>query len=138
MSYYTRPNSQTQSQPQSQSQSQTQSQTQCQIDAYDSAHKQNTFYNDKTNQLLYGRSSLMNVSGVSDGTCNQINPLMLRNQAKCGTGAAGGNPCYPNSIEPFENNESAPNQGCNISGFVTMLFLILILLIFVNINYYDK
>ena len=112
--------------------------SQCQIDAYNSAHKQNTFYDDNTNQMLYGRSSLMHVTGVSDGTCNQINPLMLRHQAKCGTGAAGGNPCYPNSIEPFENNESNATQGCNISGFVTMLFLILILLLFININYYDK
>jgi hypothetical protein len=109
--------------------------SQCQIDAYNSAHKQNTFYDDKTNQMLYGRSSLMRVTGVSDGTCNQINPLMLRHQAKCGTGVAGGNPCYPNTVEPFESNAS---QGCNISGFVTMLFLILIFLLFININYYEN
>ena len=112
--------------------------SQCQNKAYDSAHKQNTFYDDKTNQILYGRSSLMRVTGVSDGTCNQINPLMLRHEARCGTGAAGGNPCYPNTVEPFENNESKASQGCNISGFVTMLYLILILLLFININYYEQ
>jgi hypothetical protein len=120
MSYFNRPDSE------------------CQINAYNSAHNQNTFYDDKTNQMLYGRSSLMRVTGVSDGTCNQINPLMLRHQAKCGTGVAGGNPCYPNTVEPFESNESNASQGCNISGFVTMLFLILILLLFININYYEN
>ena len=112
--------------------------SQCQIDAYNSAHKQNTFYDAKNNQMLYGRSNQMQVTGVSDGTCNQINPLMLRQQAKCGFGAAGGNPCYPNTVEPFENNESNASQGCSINTFVTMLFLILILLLFVNINYYEK
>ena len=109
--------------------------SQCQIDAYNSAHKQNTFYDSKKNQILYGRSNQMHVTGVSDGTCNQINPLMLRHQAKCGVGAAGGNPCYPNTVEPFDSDAS---QGCNITGFVTMLFLILILLLFININYYEK
>ncbi len=111
--------------------------SQCQIDAYNSAHKQNTFYDAKNNQMLYGRSNQMHVTGVSDGTCNQINPLMLRHQARCGTGAAGGNPCYPNTVEPFDN-ENSSSQGCNINIFVTMLFLILILLLFVNINYYEK
>lgn len=112
--------------------------SQCQINAYDSARKQNTFYDAKNNEILYGRSNLMHVTGVSDGTCNQINPLMMRYQAKCGLGAAGGNPCYPNTVEPFVNNESNASQGCNINTFVTMLFLILILLLFININYYEK
>lgn len=110
--------------------------SQCQIDAYDSANKQNTFYDGKKNQILYGRSNLMRASGVSDGTCNQINPLMLRHQARCGVGSAGGNPCYPDTVEPFEQGGSS--QGCNINGFVTMLFLILILLLFININYYEN
>ena len=110
--------------------------SQCQVDAYGYANKQNTFYDEKKNQILYGRSNLMRVSGVSDGTCNQINPLMLKLQSRCGTGAAGGNPCYPDTVEPFDQNGS--NQGCDISGFVTMLFLILILLLFININYYEN
>jgi len=110
--------------------------SQCQVDAYDYANKQNTFYDEKKNQILYGRSNLMRASGVSDGTCNQINPLMLRHQAKCGVGSAGGNPCYPDTVEPFEQNGSS--QGCNINNFVTMLFLILILLLFININYYEN
>lgn len=110
--------------------------SQCQLDAYDYANKQNTFYDAKHNEILYGRSNLMNVTGVSDGTCNQINPLMLRHQARCGQGSAGGNPCYPDTVEPFKTNNSS--QGCNINAFVTMLFLILILLLFININYYEK
>jgi hypothetical protein len=82
----------------------------------------------------------MRVTGVSDGTCNQINPLMLRHQGRCGTGAAGGNPCYPDTVEPFDQNDggSGSGSGSNISGFVTMLFLILILLLFININYYEN
>ena len=110
--------------------------SQCQVDAYNYANKQNTFYDEKQNQILYGRSNLMRASGVSDGTCNQINPLMLRHQARCGVGSAGGNPCYPDTVEPF--GQSNVSQGCNINGFVTMLFLILILLLFININYYEN
>jgi len=108
----------------------------CQLEALNYANKQNTFYDEKTNEILYGRSNLMRASGVSDGTCNQINPMMLRYSARCGAGVAGGNPCFPNSIEPFETNYT--NKCCNINGFVTMIFLMLILILFININYYDK
>ena len=106
----------------------------CKLQAYDYANKQNTIYDDKNNEILYGINNHMKVTGVSDGTCNQINPLMLRHNARCGVGAAGGNPCYPNSMEPFES----ASQGCNISGFITMIFLILILLLFININYFEN
>jgi hypothetical protein len=109
--------------------------TQCQVDAYGYANRQNTFYNRKKDEIQYGRSNLMQASGVSDGTCNQINPSMLVYQNRCGVGAAGGNPCFPDTVEPFQQNES---QGCNIGGFVTLLFLILILLLFININYYEN
>lgn len=107
----------------------------CKIKAYDYANQQNTVYDSKNNKILYGINNHLKATGVSDGTCNQINPLMLRYSARCGTGSAGGNPCYPNTVEPFDSNAS---QGCNISGFVTLLFLILILLLFININYYEK
>ena len=40
------------------------------------ANEQNTVYDPMTNQILYGINSNMHVSGVSDGTCNQINPLI--------------------------------------------------------------
>jgi hypothetical protein len=106
----------------------------CKLQAYDYANQQNTVYDAKNNEILYGINNHMKASGVSDGTCNQINPLMLRYSARCGVGAAGGNPCYPNSVEPFES----AFHGCNISGFVTMLFLILILLLFINISYFEN
>lgn len=105
----------------------------CKLQAYDYANQQNTVYDAKNNEILYGINNQMKVSGVSDGTCNQINPLMRRYSGRCGVGAAGGNPCYPNSMEPFESS----SNGCNISGFVTILFLVLILLLFININYYE-
>jgi hypothetical protein len=106
----------------------------CKIQAYNSARRQNTFYDEKNNEMLYGRSNLMRASGVSDGTCNQINPLMLRHSARCGVGAAGGNPCYPNSLEPFEQE----SLGCNITGFVTLLFFVLIILLFINVHYFES
>lgn len=111
------------------------SSTNCKLQAYNYANQQNTIYDDKRNEILYGRNNHMKVSGVSDGTCNQINPMMLRYEARCGVGSAGGNPCYPNTVEPFESNA---NLGCNISGFVTLIFLLLILLLFISINYYEK
>jgi hypothetical protein len=103
--------------------------SECQINAYNYANKQNTFYDEKNNRILYGFSSLMKPSGVSDGTCNQLNPLMT----PCGLGSAGGNPCFPNTIEPFENS----GHKCNINGFITLIFLILILVLFININYHE-
>jgi hypothetical protein len=106
----------------------------CKLRAYESANKQNTVYDSKNNEILYGINNHMKVSGVSDGTCNQINPMMQRYSGRCGVGAAGGNPCYPNTIEPF-NSEGSP---CNINGFITILFLILILLLFITANSYSK
>ena len=51
------------------------------------AKEQNTIYNPLTNQILYGVNSAMKVSGVSDGTCNQINPYIFAPQNICGAGA---------------------------------------------------
>jgi len=105
----------------------------CSLQAYNAANKQNTIYNAKNNEILYGINNHLKASGVSDGTCNQINPMMLRYSARCGVGAAGGNPCYPNTIEPFESNNS-----CNITGFITILFLLLILMLYICIGYYEQ
>jgi hypothetical protein len=133
--------------------------SECQIASYNFANKQNAIYDQKNNEILYGRSNLMQPSGVSDGTCNQINPMMLRYGARCGLGSAGGNPCFPDTIEPvrtykgnkifnngtenlnfdtYEPFQQNNNQSCNIGGFVTILFLILILLLFINVNYYEN
>ena len=97
------------------------------IDEY--AKQQNTIYNPMTNQILYGINSNMHVSGVSDGTCNQINPLMFTPRYMCGAGVAGGNRCVPDAypkayeIENFESNCG----GCNTTEFVIFVLLVLIL-----------
>lgn len=67
------------------------------------AKEQNTKYNPLTNQILYGINSAMKVSGVSDGTCNQINPYIYEPENICGAGTAGGNRCEPDMLNenPF-------------------------------------
>lgn len=102
----------------------------CKLQAYNYANRQNTVYDAQNNEILYGINNHMKASGVSDGTCNQINPMMLRYNARCGLGSAGGNPCYPNTVEPFESN----TNSCNINGFITILFLLLILMLFISAN----
>lgn len=92
------------------------------------ANQQGALYDKKNNNILYGLSNHLKASGVSDGTCNQIDPRAIKNN--CGSGAGGGNPCFPNTIEPFENNGS-----CNINSFVTLLFLLLIVLLFFASNH---
>ena len=111
----------------------------CALKAQAYANTQNTFYDKKNNEMLYGQSNLMKVTGVSDGTCNQINPLMLRYSGRCGAGVAGGNPCYDdnyNYIEPFESNVNC--NSCNISHFIGMVFLILILVLYISIINLDN
>lgn len=108
------------------------------------AKEQNTLYDPMTNQILYGINSNMHVSGVSDGTCNQINPLLFTPRYMCGTGTAGGNRCVPdvlasnpytpaqqmqpNLIEKFESNSKFNCNGCNTTEFIIFI-LILIMLI---------
>ena len=106
----------------------------CRINAKIHALNQHANYDEKNNEILYGNSSLLNVTGVSDGTCNQINPLMLRYTGRCSVGTAGGNPCnlskIKDSVEGFGHV-----SGCNINGFVTGLFLIIVLILFITIVY---
>jgi hypothetical protein len=96
------------------------------------AREQNTVYDPMTNQILYGINSNMHVSGVSDGTCNQINPLLLKEQYICGAGAAGGNRCVPDaypqaySIENFDSNSNC--NGFNITVIVIIVLLVLLLI----------
>ena len=78
------------------------------------AKEQNTVYDPMTNQILYGINSNMHVSGVSDGTCNQINPLLfviLINSSK-----ASGLTC-PNVNVPTQNTESNL-----LSSYINFLF----------------
>ena len=104
------------------------------IDKY--AKQQNTIYDPLTNQILYGLNSNMHVLGVSDGTCDQINPLLYTPRYICGTGAAGGNRCVPDaypqaySIENFESN----TNSYNITEIVIILLLIVIVFGFIYIK----
>ena len=95
------------------------------------AREQNTVYDPITNQMLYGINSNMRASGVSDGTCNQINPLLYTPRYICGAGAAGGNRCVPDAYPQaymIENFDSKSNcNGCNTTEFVIFILLVLIL-----------
>ena len=106
---------------------------QCSKNPYNYANEQNTVYDANTNTFLYGINSKMKVTGVSDGTCNQINPLIYQDNYKCGLGSAGGNPCNNKIIESFNNI-----SGCNITGFVTSILLILVLILFIYTLYSQK
>ena len=68
----------------------------------------------------------MGVTGVSDGTCNQINPLIFTNNYICGAGTAGGNRCVPDAygIETFDST----CNSCNLSDFIGLILLLLILI----------
>jgi len=107
------------------------------ISCVNKAHKyakaQGTYYDDKTNTMLYGLSDNLRVTGVSDGTCNQINPMMLRQTGRCGAGAAGANPCTANNNDFLEAFCQSPS-GCNINQFVAIIFLVLILVLVINMN----
>lgn len=77
------------------------------------AKEQNTVYNPSTNEILYGINSNMKASGVSDGTCNQINPYIFKPQNICGAGAAGGNRCVPDAYP--QAYEIDPRYYSNLS-----------------------
>lgn len=98
------------------------------------AKEQNTIYNPVTNQILYGVNSNMRASGVSDGTCNQINPLMFTPNYICGAGAAGGNRCVPDAYPAaysIENFNSSNCNGCNVTEFIIFIILVFILVGFI-------
>jgi hypothetical protein len=117
------------------------------------AKEQNTIYNPLTNQMLYGINSAMKVSGVSDGTCNQINPYIFQPQNICGAGAAGGNRCVPDAypqayeIDPrlYSKSNSKPYKAfslenfnsdnnnytcdyCNVTQFIITVLLVILLI----------
>ena len=98
------------------------------------AREQNTVYDPLTNQMLYGINTNMHVLGVSDGTCNQINPYIMQQNNICGMGAAGGNRCV-NDAYGIENfSDFSTTNGCN----VTILVVIVILFIFLLGIFYVK
>jgi len=97
------------------------------------AKEQNTVYDPLTNQMLYGINSNMHVSGVSDGTCDQINPYIFKPANICGAGAAGANRCVPDAypsayqIENF-NSDKYYCDSCNITEFIIGLLLAILLI----------
>lgn len=104
------------------------------------AKEQNTVYDPMTNQILYGINSNMNVSGVSDGTCDQINPLLFTPRYVCGAGVAGGNRCVPDALDlnpdPYSQNQFNSREnfnsmtncnGCNTTEFVIFVLIVLAL-----------
>ena len=98
------------------------------------AKEQNTVYDPIRNLMLYGINSNMAASGVSDGTCNQINPLIFTQNQICGAGSAGGNPCLynKNGIEHFTSS------GCNLNNSLQNVLLLIIVIIFIIIMYKKK
>ncbi len=92
------------------------------------AREQNTVYNPLTNQMLYGINTNMHVLGVSDGTCNQINPYIMQQNNICGMGAAGGNRCVSDAYGIENFSDANTSDSCNITQFVVMLILIVFLI----------
>ena len=118
------------------------------------AKEQNTVYDPMTNQILYGINSNMHVSGVSDRTCNQIDPILFTPRYICGAGAAGGNRCVRDVLasNPYSLNQSSKNpnsnsdiienfvsnsncNGCNVSGFVVFVLIVFMLIIMIYLKY---
>lgn len=118
------------------------------------AKEQNTVYDPMTNQMLYGINSNMHVLGVSDGTCDQINPLLFTPNNICGAGAAGGNRCqkdaYPQAysiatptptaatnpygpIKLVENFFSGTNKNSN--NMTEYVIFVLLVIIFIGVLY---
>lgn len=87
------------------------------------AKEQNTIYDPLTNQMLYGINSQMKAFGVSDGTCDQINPLIYTPLYKCGAGAAGGNRCW--KIENFTSGKNDSNKWLIVLILCVLLFVVL-------------
>jgi hypothetical protein len=120
----------------------------CNCNSKDYANLQNAKYDSKSNTILYGINKNMKVLGVSDGTCNQINPIIYKNSYKCGLGVAGGNPCKKNiskgqlnMTEKFENTnktsiDTEKNiKGCNLTIYINIIIIfLLVYLIYLSIK----
>ena len=101
---------------------------QCTENPYEYANKQNTIYDSQTNTFLYGINNKMRATGVGDGTCNQINPLIFQDNYKCGFGSAGANPCRK-VVESFNSD----GNDYKVSDYITSSILVLIILLIIYI-----
>jgi len=105
----------------------------CTENPYEYANKQNTVYDPETNTFLYGINNKMRVTGVGDGTCNQINPLIFQDNYKCGFGSAGGNPCRK-VIESFNNdNDNESNNNHKVTDIIKIILIVLIIILIIYI-----
>ena len=102
--------------------------------SYKYAQNQGTYYDEKNNKMLYDISNNLKVTGVSDGTNNQINPLML----KYASGVAGANPCVNDNNEYIETYNNLLNSDLyiqdNYNYYISLLLVILLILLFYKKN----
>ena len=101
------------------------------------ASDQNTVYDPIKNLMLYGINSNMGVLGVSDGTCNQINPLLFTQPYQCGFGTAGGNPCVPDTYG-IENFDASPCNNNIVENSIFLFIIIILIILFYKKYYKDK
>jgi hypothetical protein len=104
----------------------------CTENPYEYANKQNTVYDPETNTFLYGINNKMRVTGVGDGTCNQINPLIFQDNYKCGFGSAGGNPCRK-VIESFNNDNDNESNNYKVTDTIKIILIVLIIILIIYI-----
>jgi hypothetical protein len=128
----------------------------CGCNSKDYADFQHAEYDKQNNTILYGINKNMKVLGVSDGTCNQINPVIYTNEYKCGLGVAGGNPCtnnnnksyndnldnsnLKNSNEKFETIDNSNNISClELTNSINIIILLLLIyLIYLVVSDYKS
>lgn len=91
------------------------------------ADKQNTIYNKCSNKMLYGVNNKMAAFGVSDGTSNQLDQLLVLKSHQLGAGAAGANPCV---LEKFESNDNTNNFKMTDNVISVLLLFIMFFMIF--------
>lgn len=110
------------------------------------ANSQQATYSPSDNKILYGHSTNLRAYGVSDGTCDQIDTLVKEEHYKCGLGAAGGNRCIKQPIQPSpypKSKELLINEYFSTLDNITPLnkilcFFIIILAIVLIIKYIRK
>jgi hypothetical protein len=88
------------------------------------ADKQNTIYNKCSNKMLYGVNNKMAAFGVSDGTSDQLDQLLVLKSHQLGAGAAGANPCV---LEKFETNKTNDANNFKITENVVISLLVFIM-----------
>lgn len=99
------------------------------------SREQAAVYDPTSGQIKYGISTNTHASGVSDGTCDQINVYLKQKSQQCGLGAAGGNRCVPDAygIEYFGNILDYSNNIITIVAIVIIVVILYIILFYKSI-----